>query len=73
MTEENIIRLAGESGLFHFHSCAWVGSDMGKVPFSGITNAQCIVLESEQNNEKLVEILAPFVALIESEIKGKLT
>jgi len=53
MTRDDIIRLAQQAGLHHFYD-----SD-GHC--SGVTNAK---IEGDENDVKLVEMLAPFAALV---------
>ena len=60
---EDIIRMAKEAGLIHYHD-----SD-GQ--WSGVTNDQLIDQEKNQWDEKLVEILAPFAALVAAAIRAR--
>jgi hypothetical protein len=54
MTEDEIIRMAREAGLFHFYD--------SEGHCTGVTDAALIDADKERNDKRLVEILAPFAA-----------
>lgn len=56
MTSEDIIRMAREAGLAHFYD--------SEGHCSGITDARLINEDRERNDDRLVEMLAPFAALV---------
>ena len=56
MTKDDIIRMARETGLAHFYD--------SEGQCSGITNARLINEDRERNDDRLVEMLAPFAALV---------
>jgi hypothetical protein len=52
----DIIRMAREAGLFHFYD--------SEGHCTGVTDAALIDADKERNDKRLVEILAPFAALV---------
>ena len=56
MDKEDIIKLAREAGLAHFYD--------SEGHCSGITDARLVTEGKEQNDDRLVEMLAPFAALV---------
>ena len=56
MTSDDIIRMAQEAGLFHFHD--------SEGHCTGITDARLVTEEKDRWDDRLVEILAPFAALV---------
>jgi hypothetical protein len=56
MNREDIIRMAREAGLIHFYD--------SEDHCTGITDAPLITADSERNDDRLVEMLAPFAALV---------
>jgi len=58
MTREDIIRMAREAGLAHFYD--------SEGHCTGITDERLITESKERNDDRLVEILTPFAALVAS-------
>jgi hypothetical protein len=56
MTREDIIRMAREAGLSHFYD--------SEGHCTGITDEKLVDEDKERNDDRLVEILAPFAALV---------
>jgi hypothetical protein len=56
MNREDIIRMAREAALFHFYD--------SEGHCTGVTEARLVTEDKERNDERLVEILAPFAALV---------
>jgi hypothetical protein len=56
VNKEDIIRMAREAGLIHFYD--------SEDHCTGITDAPLITADSERNDDRLVEMLAPFAALV---------
>jgi hypothetical protein len=56
MTREDIIRLAREAGLIHYHD--------SEGHWTGVTNDDLIEVEENRWDDKLVRILEPFAALV---------
>jgi hypothetical protein len=56
MTREEIIRMAREAGLSHFYD--------SEGHCTGITDEKLVDEDKERNDDRLVEILAPFAALV---------
>ena len=54
--KEEIIRMANEAGLYHFHD--------SEGQCTGITNARLVTEDRERDDDRLVEMLAPFAALV---------
>lgn len=53
---DDILRMAEEAGLYHF--CDSEGH------CTGITDARLVTEDKERNDDRLVEMLAPFAALV---------
>jgi carboxypeptidase C (cathepsin A) len=56
MTRDDIIRMANEAGLYHFYD--------SEGHCTGITNARLVTEDKERDDDRLVEMLAPFAALV---------
>ncbi len=56
MSKEDIIRMAQEAGLYHFYD--------SEGHCTGITNARLVDEDKERWDDRLVEMLAPFAALV---------
>ena len=56
MTRDDIIRLAREAGLIHYHD--------SEGHWTGVTNDNLIEVEENRWDDKLVRILQPFAALV---------
>jgi len=56
MTRDDIIRLAKEAGLIHYHD--------SEGHWTGVTNDNLIEVEENRWDDKLVRILEPFAALV---------
>ena len=56
MNREDIIRMAREAGLAHFYD--------SEGHCSGITDARLITENKDRNDDRLIEMLAPFAALV---------
>lgn len=56
MTRDEIIRMANEAGLYHFHD--------SEGQCTGITNARLVTQDKDRWDDRLVEMLAPFAALV---------
>jgi hypothetical protein len=56
MNKEDIIRMAREAGLIHFYD--------SEGHCTGITDAPLITENLDRNDSRLVEMLAPFAALV---------
>ena len=56
MNREENIRMALEAGLYHFYD--------SEGHCTGITDARLVTEDKERNDDRLVEMLAPFAALI---------
>ena len=56
MTNEDIIRMARDAGLAHFYD--------SESHCTGITDARLVTEDKERNDDRLVEMLAPFAALV---------
>ena len=56
MTTDDIIRMAREAGLIHFYD--------SEGHCTGITDAPLFTADSDRNDDRLVEMLAPFAALV---------
>lgn len=56
MTRDEIIHLAQKAGLIHYND--------SEHHWSGVTNENMIEIEKNRNDDRLVEILAPFAALV---------
>ena len=54
--KEEIIRMANEAGLYHFHD--------SEGQCTGITNARLVTQDKDRWDDRLVEMLAPFAALV---------
>ena len=56
MTRDEIIRMARGAGLYHFHD--------SEGHCSGITDAVLVDADKERDDERLVQMLMPFAALV---------
>ena len=56
MTRDEIIRMARGAGLYHFHD--------SEGHCSGITDAVLVDADKDQDDERLVQMLMPFAALV---------
>ena len=56
MTRDEVLRLAREAGLIHYYD--------SESQWSGVTNENLIEQDKNRNDDRLVEILAPFAALV---------
>ncbi len=56
MTRDDIIRMAQKAGLYHFYD--------SEGHCTGITDARLVTEDKERNDDRLVEMLAPFAALV---------
>ena len=56
MKRDDVIRLAQEAGLIHYYD--------SESQWSGVTNQNMIEQDKNRNDDRLVEILAPFAALV---------
>ena len=56
MTRDDIIRMAQEAGLYHFYD--------SEGHCDGITDARLVTEDKERDDDRLVEMLAPFAALV---------
>lgn len=56
MQKDDIIRMAQEAGLYHFYD--------SEGQCTGITNARLVTEDRERDDDRLVEMLAPFAALV---------
>lgn len=56
MQKDDIIRMAQEAGLYHFYD--------SEGQCTGITNARLVTEDKERWDDRLVEMLAPFAALV---------
>jgi hypothetical protein len=56
MTTDDIVRMAREAGLIHFYD--------SEGHCTGITDAPLFTADSDRNDDRLVEMLAPFAALV---------
>ena len=56
MNKEDIIRMAREAGLYHFYD--------SESHCTGITDARLVTEDKERWDDRLVEMLAPFAALV---------
>ena len=57
--KEEIIRMANEAGLYHFHD--------SEGQCTGITNARLVTQDKDRWDDRLVEMLAPFAALVRAD------
>ena len=57
--KEEIIRMANEAGLYHFHD--------SEGQCDGITDARLVTEDKERDDDRLVEMLAPFAALVRAD------
>lgn len=62
MTREDIIKLACKAGLAHFYD--------SEGQCDGITDAQLVTEDKERDDDRLVEMLAPFAALVAEETRA---
>jgi len=56
MNRDDIIKMANQAGLYHFHD--------SEGHCTGITNARLVDEDKERWDDRLVEMLAPFAALV---------
>jgi len=56
MNRDDIIKMANQAGLYHFHD--------SEGHCTGITNARLVTEDKERDDDRLVEMLAPFAALV---------
>ena len=59
MNRDEIIRMANEAGLYHFHD--------SEGQCTGITNARLVTQDKDRWDDRLVEMLAPFAALVRAD------
>ena len=59
MTRDEIIRMANEAGLYQFHD--------SEGQCTGITNARLVTQDKDRWDDRLVEMLAPFAALVRAD------
>ncbi len=59
MNRDDIIKMANKAGLYHFHD--------SEGQCTGITNARLVTEEKDRWDDRLVEMLAPFAALVAAE------
>ncbi len=64
MTRDDIIRMAREAGLYHFYD-----SDGDT---TGITDARLIDADKDRDDDRLVEMLMPFAALVAAAERARL-
>lgn len=57
--DDDILRMAREAGLSHFYD--------SEGDFSGVTDALLVDADKQRNDQRLVEILGPLVALIRAD------
>ena len=57
--KEEIIRMANEAGLYHFYD--------SEGHCTGITNARLVTQDKDRWDDRLVEMLAPFAALVRAD------
>jgi hypothetical protein len=56
MTRDDIINMANQAGLYHFYD--------SESHCTGITDARLVTEDKERDDDRLVEMLAPFAALV---------
>lgn len=61
MTREDVIKMANKAGLFHFYD--------SEGHCSGITDVRLVNEEKERWDDRLIEILTPFAALVRADEK----
>ena len=59
MNRDDIIRMAQEAGLYHFYD--------SEGQCTGITNARLVTQDKDRWDDRLVEMLAPFAALVRAD------
>ena len=59
MTRDDIIKMANEAGLYHFYD--------SEGQCTGITNARLVTQDKDRWDDRLVEMLAPFAALVRAD------
>ena len=64
MKRDDVIRLANEAGLIHYYD--------SESQWSGVTNENLIEQDKNRNDDRLVEILAPFAALVAAQERERI-
>ena len=59
MTRDEIIKMANKAGLYHFYD--------SEGQCTGITNARLVTQDKDRWDDRLVEMLAPFAALVRAD------
>lgn len=59
MNRDEIIKMANEAGLYHFYD--------SEGQCTGITNARLVTQDKDRWDDRLVEMLAPFAALVRAD------
>ena len=62
--DDDIIRMAREAGLSHFYD--------SEGDFSGVTDALLVDADKQRNDERLVEILGPLIALVRADERERI-
>ena len=65
MNRDDIVRMAREAGLYHFYD--------SEGHCTGITDATLVDEEGERNDDRLVEILAPFASIVAAAERESMT